>query len=233
MKYIAKEIEFKSIKEMPLENRPRERLQRLGARGINDIELLCVVLGSGSSARPVQDIASEILQIVDSKGEGGVSLTDLQGVDGLGFAKAASICASLELGRRMTSKKNSKPCNTPRAVYDNIRHYGDRQQEYFLCIMLNGANEIIGVNVVTMGLVNRTLVHPREVFSEPIRMRATSVVLAHNHPSGNLIPSADDIEVTLRMKKAGMILGIEVMDHIIFSSDDYRSMRESGDFIGL
>ena len=98
-------------------------------------------------------------------------------------------------------------------------------------IMLNGAHELIGVNLVTVGLVNRTLVHPREVFSEPLKSRATAIVLAHNHPSGNLEPSPDDMEVTLRIKKAGLLLGIEVLDHIIFSSDGYRSMMETGEML--
>ena len=97
--------------------------------------------------------------------------------------------------------------------------------------MLNGAHELMGVNLVTIGLVNRTLVHPREVFSDPIRMRATAIILAHNHPSGNLEPSPDDLEVTLRLKKAGLLLGIEVLDHIIFSSEDYRSMAETGEML--
>ena len=97
--------------------------------------------------------------------------------------------------------------------------------------MLNGAHELMGVNVVTVGLVNRTIVHPREVFSEPIKLRATAIVLAHNHPSGNLEPSPDDLEVTLRIRKAGLLLGIEVLDHIIFSTDDYMSMAESGEML--
>ena len=223
MQYERKTIDFRSIKEMPREDRPRERLHRLGPKGVSDIELVCAMLGSGSHGRPVQDLAEDILHLIDS---GKVSPEDLQEVQGLGPAKVASICAGLELGRRMSSTR-LRSCKDPASVFDLVRHYGDRVQEHFLVVMLNGAHELMGVNLVTIGLVNRTLVHPREVFSDPIRMRATAIILAHNHPSGNLDPSPDDLEVTLRLKKAGLLLGIEVLDHIIFSSEDYRSMAET------
>ncbi|MBO4280070.1 MAG: DNA repair protein RadC [Spirochaetales bacterium] len=227
MKYENRTIDFRSIKEMPRDDRPRERLHRLGPKGVSDLELLCAILGSGSSGRPVQDIAGDILEVIE---KGGFSPEDFRGVPGLGPAKAAGICAGLELGRRMLSSR-LRSCKDPAAIFDLIRHYGDRVQEHFLVIMLNGAHELMGVNVVTVGLVNRTLVHPREVFADPISMRATAIILAHNHPSGNLEPSPDDLEVTLRLKKAGHLLGIEVLDHLIFSSDGYRSMLESGEFL--
>lgn len=227
MQYIQKNIDFRSIKEMPRDDRPRERLLRLGPKGVSDLELLCAVLGSGSNGRPVQDIASDILDVMDG---GGVSPEDFRNVPGLGMAKAASICAGLELGRRMMPSR-LRSCRNPGAVYEMIRHYGDRVQEHFLVVMLNGAHELMGINVVTVGLVNRTIVHPREVFADPISMRATAVVLAHNHPSGNLEPSPDDLEVTMRLRKAGLLLGIEVLDHIIFSMDGYRSMMESGELL--
>ena len=230
MKYKSRPIEFKSIKEMPVNERPRERIQEKGPKGVSDIELLCIILGSGGKNRPVQDIALDILETIDLKGGAGVTPTDLSNVPGLGPAKAASICACLEFGRRMTYS-GWKNMRSPQNIFDAIRHYGTRSQEYFLCIMLNGANELIGINVVTVGLVNRTLVHPREVFAGPIKERATSIVLAHNHPSGNLLPSSDDLSITSRLRKAGALLGIEVLDHIIFSADGYRSMLESGEFV--
>ena len=227
MQYERKTIDFRSIKEMPREDRPRERLHRLGPKGVSDIELVCAMLGSGSHGRPVQDLAKDILHLIDSDK---VSPEDFQKVPGLGPAKIASICAGLELGRRMSSVR-LRSCKDPASVFELVRHYGDRLQEHFLVVMLNGAHELMGVNLVTIGLVNRTLVHPREVFSDPIRMRATAIILAHNHPSGNLDPSPDDMEVTLRLKKAGLLLGIEVLDHIIFSSEDYRSMSETGEML--
>ena len=230
MRYETKSKEYKSLKEMPKEKRPRERLEKNGAKAIGDIELLCIILGSGNSRRPVQDIARDILDVVDKNSKNGITVEMLKNISGLGMAKASSICASLEIGRRLSFKK-TRFCNTPKSIFDVIRHYGDRMQEHFLCIMLNGANELMGINLVTVGLVNRTLVHPREVFSEPLKERATSIVVAHNHPSGNLEPSSDDIEVTLRIRKVGTLLGIEVLDHIIFTTDSFFSMKEAGIFI--
>lgn len=230
MRYKSRPIEFKSIKDMPPSERPREKIQEKGSKGVSDIELLCIIIGSGGKNRPVQDIALDILEIVDVKGSSGVEPSDLAGVPGLGPAKAAAVCACLEIGRRM-SYSGWKDMRNPKAIFEAIRHYGTRQQEYFLCIMLNGANELLGIKVITVGLVNRTLVHPREVFADPLKERATSIVLAHNHPSGNLSPSKDDLSITSRLRKAGALLGIEVLDHIIFSAEGYHSMLETGEFL--
>jgi len=229
MKYTSKPIEFKSIKDMPKNERPRERLEVKGSQDLSDLELLCIILGSGGKGRPVQDISLDILDIIDTKGKNGVEISDLSHIAGLGPAKASVICACLEFGRRM-SYSGWENMGCPQNIFNAIRHYGTRQQEHFLCVMLNGAHELIGINVVSIGLVNRTLVHPREIFAEPLKERATAVVLAHNHPSGNLCPSTDDLAVTRRIRKAGALLGIEVLDHIIFSAQDYRSLLETGEF---
>lgn len=230
MRYTFKPIEFKSIKDMPKSQRPRERMHELGPLGISDLELLCILLGSGGKNRPVQDLAMEILEVIDLKGKKGVVPKDLEWIVGLGPAKAATICACLEFGRRMTYARR-KTMNDPYAIFEAVRHYGSRQQEHFLCVMLNGAHELLGINVVSIGLVNKTLVHPREIFADPLKDRATAVVLAHNHPSGNLEPSDDDIATTTRIRKAGALLGIEVLDHIIFSEETYRSLVETGEFL--
>ncbi len=230
MKYENRTIDFKSIKEMPSQDRPRERLMAAGPLGVSDLELLCLVIGSGNKNRPVQDIAQDILYLMNKKGTTGISLEDISTIPGVGKANASRICAALEIGRRFSFFK-PRSCKDPKAIFDLVRHYGDRQQEHFIIVMLNGAHELMGVNVVTVGLVNRTIVHPREIFSEPIKLRATAIILAHNHPSGNLEPSPDDIETTLRIRKAGLILGIEVLDHIIFSTDAYLSMAESGELL--
>ena len=230
MRYTFRPIEFKSIKDMPKNMRPRERMQERGPLGISDLELLCILLGSGWKNKPVQDLAAEILEVIDLKGRKGVTMKDLEAIEGLGPAKVATICACLEFGRRMTYTRR-KTMNDPYSIFEAVRHYGSREQEHFLCIMLNGAHELQGINVVSIGLVNKTLVHPREIFADPLKERATAVVLAHNHPSGNLEPSDDDIATTLRLRKAGALLGIEVLDHIIFSEEGYRSLVETGEFL--
>jgi len=226
MKYETKEIDFLSIREMPLSERPREKLLAKGAESLSDVELLCVILGNGVPGMPVHGISQLVLRKIAI--EDSLSLDSLKGIDGLGTARISQLLAAVEFGRRIGGSVRKKLRDTS-DVFDLIRHYGDRRQEHFLSITLNGANEVLHTQVVTVGLTNRTLCHPREVFVEAIKHFGTSVILAHNHPSGSLEPSNEDLELTERLRKAGLILGIEVMDHIIFTEDNYYSMREAGD----
>lgn len=135
----------------------------------------------------------------------------------------AELIEMLELRERPIQVKN------PATIYDYLRPYGNKEQEHFLVIALNGSMKIKAVKLVTMGLINRTLVHPREVFAPLLEMRATSCVVAHNHPSRNLEPSSEDLDLTSRLRKAGQLLGIEVLDHIIFSDIGFHSMAEAGE----
>ena len=136
-----------------------------------------------------------------------------------------------ELIAMLCEREKKNAGNTPAKIYETIKHYGLQKQEYFIVVLLDGAHNIIRHVVVTMGLVNRTLAHPREVFAPALIERATAIIVAHNHPSGNLEPSGDDLEVTYRLKKAGDLLGVELLDNIIFSASDYRSLKETGEFI--
>jgi len=217
------------IKELVPSERPRERLCENGPDSLSDLDLLTIVIGTGSSKMPVRPTAARVLELFDqTTGEKELTVTDLQTVVGIGTAKAAVICAALELARRRLPQKR-RQIVFPKDVFPLIRHFGSRSQEHFICISLNGAHEVISIQVVSIGLVNHTLVGKREVFSDPIRERATAVIVAHNHPSGNLNPSPDDINVTLRLKKAGDLLGIKVLDHLIFSEDNFRSMLEENE----
>ena len=219
---------MKRLQELPLVDRPREKLQQKGAQALSDIELLAVLLGSGNRQYDVMALAAKLLQILDCNGVS-PSVDDLIGVHGIGRAKASTIVAGLEFARRRIRPHGFKIAFPP-DVYPLIRHIADRTQEHFLCVSLNGANEVITVRTVSVGLVNRALVHPREVFADPITDRATAVIVAHNHPSGNLLPSQDDLAVTRQLKAAGDTLGIRVLDHIIFNLDSYYSMLEKGQF---
>lgn len=227
MKYLLSQFEFKSIKEMPAEQRPREKMANCGPFYLSDYELVCILLGSGSGTRPVQDVACDILDVIDRNKNRVSLLSELQAINGLGVAKASTIVASLELGRRLETNYKRK-YKTPEDIFNYIRHYGDRNQECFFCVQLNGAMEIISYDIVSAGLINRTLADPRSVFASAIQNRATSVVLAHNHPSMDLEFSSEDLELTQRMIQAGRILGIKVVDHIVFSIDGYHSMLEDG-----
>ncbi len=215
-----------SIKELPKEERPREKMETLGASFLSDYELLCGLLGRGTKAFPIHHVALDLLAYLSSKDPYEICVKDLIKINGLGTAKAVLVCSSLEFGRRFSGLKK-KVINNTEDAFNSIRHYGDRVQEHFLVLILNGALELLKVEVVSVGLVNKTLVHPREVFSTAISIRATSVIIAHNHPSGNLKPSKDDFETTKKISDAGKILGINVLDHIIFSSESYYSIKES------
>ncbi|MCR5761055.1 MAG: DNA repair protein RadC [Sphaerochaetaceae bacterium] len=229
MQYIYRPIEFKSIKEIPRDSRPREKMRSEGVSNLSDLELVCSIIGKGQKGRPVQDIAEDFLQTISSLNVANLSPEDLNGIKGLGEANSALLCASLELGRRFLSCRK-KNLSRPADIFDYLRHYGDRMQEHLICIILNGALELLAIKVITVGLINRTVCHPREVFADAVALRASSIILAHNHPSGNLEPSMNDLDVTDSIEKAGRILGIRLMDHIIFCQDSYRSMLENGDY---
>jgi DNA repair protein RadC len=213
---------------MPIEERPREKLIQKGAQALSDLELLAVLIGSGNREINVYHISARLLKELDRNGHS-PSVKRLREVKGIGSAKACVIAAALEFSRRRIRPHNTK-ISFPTDVYPLIRHIADRRQEHFICVSLNGANEVIAVRTVSVGLVNRALVHPREVFADPITDRAAAIVVAHNHPSGMLTPSQDDIAVTRQLKEAGHTLGIKVLDHLIFNHETYYSLLEKGQF---
>jgi DNA repair protein RadC len=217
----------KRISEIPKSDRPREKLQERGAEALSDVELLAILLGSGTKEHDVMEVAEKILKVVDGD-KGRISIEELQKIEGVGFAKATLIAAALEFARRRIRPEGLK-ITFPADVLPLIRHYADRKQEHFICISINGASEVITTRVISVGLVNRTQVHPREVFADPITDRASSIIVAHNHPSGALIPSKEDLEVTRQLKSTGEILGIRLLDHIIFNGKGYYSLVEKGE----
>src|SRR3989339_1754 len=215
---------MKSIKDMPRDERPREKLLEKGAGFLSDRELLAVILGEGTQKDDVLSLSQKIVKIIDTKGLN-FTAKDLMDLDGIGEAKAAAVSAAFEFVRRRVKPEGLK-IKFPSDILPLIQHYGDRKQEHFLSVSVNGANEVMNVRVVSMGLVNKTPVHPREVFADIIAERASAVIVAHNHPSGDLTPSAEDIKITRQLKEAAAILGLTVLDHIIFSAKGYYSFAE-------
>ena len=215
----------KRIADLSSRDRPREKIQSKGPYALLDEELVAILLGSGVKGHDVMSVSRRIVRLVDDY-NGRPALADLQKVEGMGPAKAALIAAALEFSRRRIRPEGTR-IKTPVDVLPLIRHYSQRKQEHFLCLSLNGANEVIFTRVVSIGLVNKTQVHPREVFADPITDRASAVVLAHNHPSGDLKPSKEDLSLTEQLKEAGEILGIAVLDHIIFSQKGHYSLVEN------
>ncbi|MCK4467312.1 MAG: DNA repair protein RadC [Desulfobacterales bacterium] len=217
---------MKHIKDIPDFDRPREKLAAKGPEALSDSELIAILLGSGVKGKDVFQVARAILQRLDKYGEK-IDVKALIAIEGVGFAKACQIVASFELARRRLLKENIV-IHKAEDILPLISYIADKKQEYFLCISLNGANEVIGNRVVTVGLLNANQVHPREVFVDAISDRAASIIIAHNHPSGILKPSPDDIATTRQLVDAGKILGISVLDHIIITKKGYLSLKEMG-----
>ena len=203
------------------ESMPREKLLREGPEKLSDRELLSILLNTGIKGKHVNVLADELLDKLD-RTSNIPSCREFKEISGLGESKAAAIAAAFELGRRRWGIRETR-IHSPEDAYNMVKHYADRRQERFLCISLNGAHEVLAVRVVTVGLVNKTIVHPREVFSDPIQDRASAICVAHNHPSGKLEPSGEDDEITRQLKNSADILGITFLDHIIFSSEGYYS----------
>ncbi|MGY4707517.1 RadC family protein [Candidatus Bipolaricaulota sp. J31] len=216
----------KRIKDLPDFERPREKLLERGPEALSDAELLAILLGSGTKGRSALELAHRIIKAA------GPDLPrlrpeELTAIEGVGAAKACRIAAAFELARRF-SQRGRPVIREPEDVLPYIQHIADKKQEYFLCLTLNGAGEVIQTRVVTVGLLDSSQVHPREVFADAIADRAAAVILAHNHPSGKLEPTPADIEVTRQLAEAGRILGIRVLDHVIVSRRGLLSLRERG-----
>jgi DNA repair protein RadC len=218
---------MKKIKDIPASDRPREKLQQKGAKVLSDVELIAILLGRGVEGHDVMSVAARVLKVLDNNKEK-PDIEELKKIEGVGSAKATLIAAALEFARRRIRPEGLK-ISFPADVLPIIRHYADRKQEHFICISINGANEVIKSRVVSVGLVNKTQVHPREVFADPITDRASAIIVAHNHPAGSLAPSNEDIEITKQLKSSGEILGNRLLDHIIFNHKGYYSFLEHGE----
>lgn len=217
-------IEIRPIHSLPVKERPREKLLASGPEHLSDGELVAILIGCGTKGAPLGQVAAAVLELFDRRNER-VELGELMAIRGMGATKATQIAAALEFARRRLCPGPRKIAY-PADVLPLIGHYADRSQEHFLCASLNGAHEVLNLRVVSIGLLNRTIVHPREVFADPLKERAAAVVVAHNHPSGSVEPSSEDREVTRRLKEAGETLGIELLDHIVFSARGYYSFLE-------
>lgn len=205
--------------------KPREKACKYGISMLSDEELMAILLRFGSDQNPVEKLSKLVIQVLDKKNNT-IGPEDLTGLKGIGPAKATTILAAIEFSRRrLCPLKN--PVIFPSDVLPAIRHIASRPQEHFISVTLNGANEIINTRTVSIGTSNKTIIHPRDVFAHGLLDHAASMILAHNHPSGNLAPSNEDIRVTDRLTEAGELLGIRILDHIIFSDRDYYSFAEN------
>lgn len=220
------------MKDLATHDRPREKMERLGAAALGDNELLALVLGSGSREHDALDLANRLLeQCGGLYGLTRCAIGDLRGVGGIGIARAAQILAAVELGRRtLVRAVAERPrLSTPRQLASYLLpQYGVAMVEQFGIVMLDTKHRVIRIKVVSRGSLDATVVHPREVFREATSASAAAIVLFHNHPSGDPTPSPDDLVLTTRMVNAGDIMGIDVVDHLILADQKYFSLVESG-----
>ena len=215
-----------AFKNVPQEERPREKLLCRGPASLSDGELLAILLNTGIKGKNVKTLAGDLQKFLDRNKEI-PSIKEISSLSGLGESKACAIAAMLEYGRRRYGSFSAR-IKQPVDIFTLVRHYADRKQEKFISLSLNGAHEVMNVRIVTIGLVNKTIVHPREVFADLIQDRAAAFCVAHNHPSGQLESSAEDDEITERLASAARILGLHFVDHIIFSENTWWSYRENG-----
>jgi len=220
------------LKNLAAHDRPREKLERLGPAALGDNELLAVVLGSGSRDAGALALANRVLTA--SSGITGLTrstIVDLQQVDGIGPARAAQVLAAIELGRRTLLRRTTERprFSSPREIAHHLLpQFGASPVEQFGVLMLDTKHHVIRSKIISIGSLDQTIVHPREVFREAAVASAAAIILFHNHPSGDPAPSPDDLALTHRLVEAGEILGIEVLDHVILSDHRYFSMREAG-----
>lgn len=222
------------VRELPVDERPRERLLALGPGFLSNAELLAIVLRNGSKERSALQLAQDILSLYKDDGVsalGRMTAGELMCLQGIGSAKAAEVMAAVELGKRLNvhiaRQRAMVTCPEDAADYAMPRfRYEDR--EHFAVILLNVKNHILSMPVISVGSLTASVVHPREVFKAAIQQAAASIILVHNHPSGDPTPSKEDIEVTARMVQVGRVMDIPVLDHIILGNDNYISLKEKG-----
>ena len=224
-----------TIRDLPVSERPRERLQKFGAEALSAQEILAVILGRGVAGESVMVTGQRLLsQFGNLKGIAGASVEELSQVKGIGLAKASQIKAAFELANRLEgySETGKKPIvKTPEDVVSVIGgRLKDKKKEYFVALMLDTRNQLIKISEVSVGSLDASIVHPREVFKEAIAASAASVIFAHNHPSGDPAASEDDIRLTKRLAEVGEIVGIDVLDHIIIGDKNYLSLKREGLF---
>ena len=216
-----------AIHELDSSDRPRERLLELGAGVLTDAELIAVLMGTGSAGAPVLDAAARVVASVNVRRLHQAASEDLLAVRGIGRARAAQLLAAAELGRRLWPDGEATPLvRGPESVYELTRDIRSMNREHFVGFYLNSRNQVLRREIISIGSLNASIVHPREVFQPAIAVSAASLILAHNHPSGDPTPSEEDLAITRRLVEAGRILGIDVLDHVVVAKDAYASFKE-------
>jgi len=218
-----------TLHDLPQEDRPRERLKKVGVDNLSIQELLALVVEKGRKGKSVLSVSQNLLARFGNLAKmKEASVEELQEVDGIGFATACKLKAALKLGEKALSKHNKYDYNitTPKEVFELLKNdLGNKKKEHFKILSLNTRKKLISIDDISVGILDSSLAHPREIFKPAIQNSAASIILVHNHPSGDPTPSNDDIKMTERLIKAGKIMGIEIDDHVIISDNLFASLR--------
>ncbi|ASA23769.1 RadC family protein [Paenibacillus donghaensis] len=220
------------LRDLPHEERPRERMMQYGAESLSQAELLAILLGTGTRRESAIHMAQRVLgQAGGLRQLADLSIEELIDIKGIGPAKAVQLKAGIELGRRMANSRLTEPViirspqDAAEILTEQLRYL---QKEHFVCLFLNTKNHVVGQETLSMGSLNASIVHPREVFRAAIKCSSASIICAHNHPSGDPTPSPEDIALTTRLLQAGEIVGIDVLDHLIIGDSRFVSLKEKG-----
>ncbi len=225
-----------TIKDFPLEERPREKVKQYGINNVTNKELLSIILKTGTKNINVEDLALSILRKYKLHELKDVTITELTKIKGIGEVKAIELLAAIELGKRINYKteEKKKKLNNPEVIFQEMRYlFIDKKQELFYCLYLNEKQELIERKLLFMGTVNKSITHPREVFKEAYRLSASSIICMHNHPSNDLRPSKSDIEFTTSLVEIGKLQGIPVVDHIIVGDSSFYSFYEHNNILSI
>lgn len=220
------------IRDVHVDDRPRERLIRQGAQSLSNQELIAILLRTGTKEESVLTLANRVLTYFEKlHGLKYATIEEIMAIKGIGEAKAVQLLAAIELGRRLAQKQVDSRF-TIRSPQDAATYLmpemSSLQQEHFVVLFLNVKNQVLHKQTIFIGSLNSSIVHPREIFREAVKRSAASIICAHNHPSGNAAPSPEDIEVTKRLQEAGYIIGIELIDHVIIGDHQFISLKEKG-----
>lgn len=220
-----------TLNDLPANERPRERLVKYGVESLSLQELLSLIFGRGVKGESVVNISQKLISTfgsLDQMSES--SIEELKKIKGLGLAKACQIKACFEISRRIENKENiniNKIINSPKDIFSLLKEkIINFHKEYFMVVSLDNRNKVINIDTVSVGTLNSSLIHPRETFEVAIKNHAAVIIICHNHPSGELKPSEDDLIITQNLVKAGKLLGIDVADHLIITKDGYFSFKE-------
>lgn len=220
---------MKQIKDLYEKDKPREKLLLKGASALSNRELIALIFGSGGKDHPLMTISKEIETLLEKEKLVALDIRKLSGIQGVGTSKACQIMAAFELAKRFYVESEKPLIRTPKDLLPLLKDYAEKKQEHFLTITLDGSRRVINVHLTFIGTLNYAPLHPREVFAAACTDRAASIIVAHNHPSGTLAPSDEDRLVTKQLREAGFMMGIELVDHIIFSKGSgYFSFAGNG-----